>query len=133
MGRVEAMKDRFPTEPRSRAAAAAAFATVLIAGVIGLIAGRDAPVESRIIEKPSGQAVDLARAEARAEIKAKAARQGFRDGQRDGARHGRVAGRAAGRTDARVAIADQELASAQAEAAAAQSELSGMTAAPAAP
>lgn len=118
---------------RFRAAIGAALATVLIAGLIGLIAGRDAPVESRVVEKPSGNAVELARTDARVEMKARAARQGFRDGQKDGAGHGRIAGRRAGRTDARVAIAESELASAQADAAAAQSELSGMTAAPATP
>lgn len=127
------MKDRFPAGPGFRAAVAAAFATVLIAGLIGLIAGRDAPVESRMVERPSGKAVDMARTEALAEMRTRAAQQGFRDGQRDGAGHGRTAGRVAGRTDARVAIAEKELVSAQAEASAAQSELSGMTAAPATP
>lgn len=116
-----------------QAAAVAATITVLTAAVIGLVAGRDARTGTPVPDRTPRQAVTLARDDARTELQKRTARQGFRDGRRDGMKHGRKAGSRAGRTDARVAIAERELASAESEAASARSELSGMTAAPPTP
>lgn len=118
---------------RTLVAAALSVGLVAVAAAVGLIAGHGSAGEPRALDRPPPETARQARDETRREVAASTFREGYRQGRISGTRHGRMAGRRLGRLRARVVIAQQELASAQADAAAAQSELSGMTAAPPTP
>ncbi len=118
---------------RRTAIAIGAAAAVLIAAMVGLVAGNGASDDGPDQTLSTKEVFLKARETTMAEVKAELAKAGYREGLKTGLRQGSRAGRRAGETDGKARIQLEATEAAQSAAAAAQSELSAISAPPPAP